>query len=130
MALKALGVGQGDIVFCSSLTFAASCNPIIYQNVIPVFIDRDPKRWNVSPLVLAKAFEKYTPNAVIVVNFYGRSADMDKIEAICDSYHVPIIEDVAESLGATYKGKPSGTLGKFGIFSFLSNNILTTSKAA
>lgn len=127
LALIALGIGEGDIVFCSSLTFAASCNPIIYQNATPVFIDSEPESFNMSPVALEKAFKKYTPKAVIVVNLYGQSADMDKIKAICARHNVPIIEDAAESLGATYKGKMSGTFGKFGVYSFNGNKIITTS---
>lgn len=127
LALIALGVGEGDVVFCSSLTFAASCNPIIYQNATPVFIDSEPESFNMSPMALERAFKEYTPKAVIVVNLYGQSADMDKIKAICDRHNVPIIEDAAESLGATYKGKMSGTFGKFGVYSFNGNKIITTS---
>lgn len=127
LALKALGAGDGDFIFCTSLTFAASCNPIMYQNAIPVFIDSEPESFNMSPVALEKAFQEYTPKAVIVVNLYGQSADMDKIKAICDIHNVPIIEDAAESLGTTYKGKMSGTLGKFGIYSFNGNKIITTS---
>ena len=127
LALIALGIGEGDVVFCSSLTFAASCNPIIYQNAIPVFIDSEPESFNMSPIALENAFKKQKPKAVIVVNLYGQSADMDKIKAICDSYDVPIIEDAAESLGATYNDKMSGTFGKFGIYSFNGNKIITTS---
>ncbi|PCD09423.1 aminotransferase DegT [Peribacillus simplex] len=127
MALKALEVGQGDIVFCSSLTFSASANPIIYQNATPVFIDSEPNSWNMSPLALEKALKKYTPKAVIVVHLYGQSADMDPILEICKRFNVPCIEDSAESLGATYKGKMSGTLGEFGIYSFNGNKIITTS---
>lgn len=128
MALKYVGVGNGDVVFCSSLTFAASCNPIIYLNATPVFIDSEPESWNMSPAALQKAFEKYPkPKAVIVVNLYGQSADMDKIVGICERYNVPVIEDAAESLGAAYKGKQSGTIGKYGIFSFNGNKIITTS---
>lgn len=127
LALVGLGIGEGDIVFCSSLTFAASCNPIIYQNATPVFIDSEPDSFNMSPVALEKAFEDYKPKAVVVVNLYGQSADMDKIKAICDKHNVPIVEDAAESLGATYKGKMSGTFGKYGIFSFNGNKIITTS---
>lgn len=128
MALKAAGVGKGDIVFCSSFTFAASANPIIYQNAIPVFIDSDYETWNMSPKALEEAFEKY-PNvkAVIVVHLYGLSADMDKIMEICSKYNVPVIEDAAESLGTLYKGKQTGTFGEYGIFSFNGNKIITTS---
>ncbi|MDR2532788.1 MAG: DegT/DnrJ/EryC1/StrS family aminotransferase [Oscillospiraceae bacterium] len=128
MALKYIGVENGDVVFCSSLTFAASCNPIMYQNAVPVFIDSEPETWNMSSVALQKAFDKYpNPKAVIVVNLYGQSADMDKILEICDNYNVPIIEDAAESLGAIYKGKASGTFGKFGVLSFNGNKIITTS---
>lgn len=132
MALKAVGVKKGDKVFCSSLTFAASCNPIIYEGGIPVFIDSEPESHNMSPVALEKAFKAYEekgemPKAVIVVNLYGQSADMDKIMEICKKYNVPIIEDAAESLGATYKGKHSGTFGEYGIYSFNGNKIITTS---
>ncbi len=132
MALKAVGVKKGDKVFCSSLTFAASCNPIIYEGGIPVFIDSEPESHNMSPVALEKAFKAYEekgemPKAVIVVNLYGQSADMDKIMEICKKYNVPIIEDAAESLGATYKGKYSGTFGEYGIYSFNGNKIITTS---
>lgn len=127
MALKHLGVSQGDIVFCSSLTFAASCNPVIYQNATPVFIDSEEDTWNMSPFALEKAFEKFIPKAVIVVHLYGTPAKMNEIRRICDRYQVPIIEDAAESLGATYENQQTGTLGHFGIFSFNGNKIITTS---
>lgn len=127
LALVTLNVKEHDVVFCSSLTFAASCNPIIYQHAFPVFIDSEPNSYNMSPLALEKAFKEYLPKAVIVVNLYGQSADMDKIKTICDYYDVPFIEDAAESLGATYKGKMSGTFGKFGTYSFNGNKIITTS---
>jgi len=127
MALKAAGVKKGDIVFCQSLTFSATANPIIYLDAKPVFIDSDYETWNMSPEALEKAFEKYTPKAVIVVHLYGLSADMDKICAICKKHNVPLIEDAAESLGTTYKGKHTGTFGDYGIFSFNGNKIITTS---
>ena len=109
MALKALGIKEGDRVFCSSLTFAASCNPIIYEKGEPIFIDSEPESWNMSPVALKKAFiecekEGKLPKALVVVHLYGQSADMDKIKEICAEYNCPIIEDAAESLGATYKG--------------------------
>lgn len=128
LALKSAGVGQGDIVFCQSLTFSASANPIIYEKAIPVFIDSDYTSWNMCPLALEKAFKKY-PNvkAVMVVHLYGLSADMDKIVALCDEYNVALIEDAAESLGTTYKGQQSGTFGDYGIYSFNGNKIITTS---
>lgn len=128
MALKALDVKEGDIVFCSSLTFSATANPIIYQNATPVFIDCDRETWNMDPEALEKAFEKYpNPKAVVIVHLYGTPAKMDEIMAICNEHNVPLVEDAAESLGATYKGKQTGTFGKFGIFSFNGNKIITTS---
>lgn len=132
LALKSLGVGKGDIVFCSSLTFVASANPIIYQGATPVFIDSDYKTWNMSPKALQKAFDDEAknnklPKAVIVVNLYGQSANYDEILKICSKYNVQVIEDAAESLGAKYKGKQSGTLGDIGIYSFNGNKIITTS---
>lgn len=128
MALKAAGVGEGDIVFCPTLTFSATANPIIYQNAKPVFIDSDYETWNMSPKALEEAFKKY-PNvkAVIVVHLYGLSADMDKIMEICQKHNVTLIEDAAESLGTYYKGKHTGTFGDYGIFSFNGNKIITTS---
>jgi dTDP-4-amino-4,6-dideoxygalactose transaminase len=128
MALKAAGVGAGDIVFCSSLTFSATSNPIIYQNAIPVFIDSDYETWNMSPTALDRAFEIYPQvKAVIVVHLYGLAADMDKIAAVCKQHDVSLIEDAAESLGTTYKGRHTGTFGNYGIFSFNGNKIITTS---
>ncbi|MDU6295464.1 DegT/DnrJ/EryC1/StrS aminotransferase family protein [Clostridium celatum] len=132
LALKLIGINKGDLVFCSSLTFAASCNPIIYEGGQPVFIDSEIESLNMSPKALKKAFEFYEktgqrPKAVIVVHLYGQSADMDKIKEICDFYNTPIIEDAAESLGATYKGVMTGTIGKYGIYSFNGNKIITTS---
>ncbi|QLG38210.1 aminotransferase class I/II-fold pyridoxal phosphate-dependent enzyme [Paenibacillus sp. E222] len=132
LSLLLLNVQADDIVFCSSLTFAASANPILYQKATPVFIDSEPASWNMSPIALERAMKEYSakgkkPKAVIVVNLYGQSADYDPIEQICAEYEVPIIEDAAESLGATYKGKMSGTIGKFGVYSFNGNKIITTS---
>ncbi len=132
LALRLLSVGQGDIVFCSTLTFIASVNPALYLGAVPVFIDSEPGSWNMSPIALQKAFlaaEKSgrLPKAVIVVNLYGQSADMEPILKICNNYGVPVIEDAAESLGAVYNGKMSGAWGKFGIFSFNGNKIITTS---
>ncbi len=127
MALKAVGVGTGDIVFCQSLTFSATANPIIYQGAIPVFIDSNFETWNMDPELLEKAFEKYKPKAVIVVHIYGLSADMDKITEICRQHQVPLIEDAAESLGTLYKGKYTGTIGDYGVYSFNGNKIITTS---
>ena len=128
MALKAAGVGEGDIVFCSSLTFSASCNPIIYQNATPVFIDSEPDTWNMDPRALEKAFEKYlNPKAVVLVHLYGNPAKLDEIVKICKEHNTILIEDAAESLGSTYNGKHTGTFGKYGIYSFNGNKIITTS---
>lgn len=128
LALKAAGVGEGDIVFCPTLTFSATANPIIYQNAIPVFIDSDYETWNMSPKALEEAFEKYPEvKAVLVVHLYGLSADMDNIMEICKKHSVAVIEDAAESLGTYYKGKHTGTFGDYGIFSFNGNKIITTS---
>lgn len=132
LALILLDVQAGDTVFCSSLTFSASANPILYQGANPIFIDSDEDTWNMSPLALQTAFEEavksnHLPKALIVVNLYGQSADMDAITKITEQYGVPVIEDAAESLGTTYKGQKSGTLGKFGIYSFNGNKIITTS---
>jgi dTDP-4-amino-4,6-dideoxygalactose transaminase len=128
MALKAAEVGEGDIVFCQDLTFSATVNPIIYQNATPVFIDSNLETWNMDPEALKSAFKKY-PNvkAVIVVHLYGLSADIDPIIELCNKYNVTLIEDAAESLGTTYKGKYTGTFGKYGVFSFNGNKIITTS---
>ena len=131
LALKCLGVGSGDLAFCQSLTFSASANPIRYQGADPVFIDSN-HTWNLCPDALKKAFEKYIalgkkPKAVIVVHLYGLAADLDPILEICREYDVPLIEDAAESLGSFYKGKPTGTFGELGIYSFNGNKIITTS---
>lgn len=128
LALKAAGVDKGDIVFCQSLTFSATANPIIYQNAVPVFIDSDEKTWNMCPIALEKAFEKYPQvKAVIVVHLYGLSADLDPIIELCSKHDVTLIEDAAESLGTTYKGKHTGVFGDYGIYSFNGNKIITTS---
>ncbi|WP_399208741.1 DegT/DnrJ/EryC1/StrS family aminotransferase [Sutcliffiella horikoshii] len=132
LALSLLGVEKGDKIFCSTLTFVASANPILYQGAEPVFIDSEPDTWNMSPEALQNAFidalvRGKLPKAVIVVNLYGQSAKMDEITELCNHYGVPLVEDAAESLGSLYKGKPSGTFGEFGIFSFNGNKIITTS---
>ncbi|MFD1929253.1 DegT/DnrJ/EryC1/StrS family aminotransferase [Sporosarcina siberiensis] len=132
LALELVGIGQGDTVFCSSLTFVASANPILYLKAEPVFIDSEVETWNMSPDALATAMADAQaagklPKAVIVVNLYGQSAKMDELLEICNLYDVPMIEDAAESLGSSYKGKKSGTFGKFGIYSFNGNKIITTS---
>lgn len=132
LALILLGVNKGDTVFCSSLTFVASANPILYQGAEPIFIDSEPDTWNMSPAALETAFKdafhsNKLPKAVIIVSLYGQPAKMDELISICNKYHVPVIEDSAESLGSFYKGKASGTFGEFGIYSFNGNKIITTS---
>lgn len=126
LGLKALGVKKDDIVFVSDLTFSASVNPIIYESATPVFIDSEYATWNMSPKALRKAFEKYTPKAVIVVHLYGRAANMNEIVKICEEHNVPILEDAAEGLGTIYEGKYLGTFGKCGALSFNGNKIITT----
>lgn len=128
LALKLAGVKAGDKVFVSSLTFSATCNPITYEQAIPVFIDSEKDTWNMSPEALRKAFEKYPDTkVVVVVHLYGTPAKLDEIMEICKEHDAVLIEDAAESLGATYKGKMTGTFGKYGIYSFNGNKIITTS---
>ena len=132
LALMLVGVGAGDEVFCSTLTFSASANPIAYLGAKPVFIDSDRVSWNMDPEVLRTALAQRAkigklPKAVVVVHLYGQSADIDPILQACQEYDVPMIEDAAEALGATYKGRSPGTFGKVGIFSFNGNKIITTS---
>lgn len=132
LALKLLGVGRGDTVICSSFTFVASANPILYQDAVPVFIDSEPRTWNMCPVALKRALTALRqggvkPKAIIVVHLYGQSADMDAIMSLSREFDVPVVEDAAESLGAYYKGKHTGQFGHFGIFSFNGNKIITTS---
>lgn len=132
LALKWLNVKEGDVVFCSSLTFSGSCNSIMYEKATPVFIDCDYESWNISAKALKKAFERAKlqnklPKAVITVNLYGQSCDYDDIIEICRQYNTPIIEDAAESLGSKYKGINTGTFGSLSILSFNGNKIITTS---
>ena len=131
LAMELLGVGIGDNVICSSLTFSASANPICYQRATPVFVDCD-ETWTIDPNVLEDALKSgdaagRTTKAVIVVDLYGQCADYQPILGICDRYGVPLVEDAAEALGATYKGRPSGGFGRLGVFSFNGNKIITTS---
>ncbi|GGE30509.1 putative pyridoxal phosphate-dependent aminotransferase EpsN [Pullulanibacillus camelliae] len=132
LSLALLNLEPGDKVFCSTLTFIASANPILYERAIPVFIDSEPDSWNMSPQALERALreadqQNTLPKAVIVVNLYGQSAKYAEILALCQHYDITVIEDAAESLGATYKGQASGTFGRFGIYSFNGNKIITTS---
>jgi len=132
LALRLAGVRQGERVVCSTLTFVGSVNPVLYLGGEPVFIDSEPGSWNMSPEALQRALEEMNkenrlPRAAVVVNIYGQCADMDSINQICRRYGITVIEDAAESLGATYRGKMSGNLGYYGIFSFNGNKIITTS---
>jgi len=132
LALLLLGVGAGDEVFCSDLTFAATAFAITYVGASPVFLDCDRGSWNMDPGLFEEALEARArrgklPKAVIVVDLYGQSADWDPILAACEQCGVPVIEDAAEALGATYKGRPVGGFGRFGVFSFNGNKIITTS---
>lgn len=132
LALRMMGAGPGDEVFCSDLTFSASANPIVYEGAKPVFIDCDRATWNMDPARLAEALEDRArqgrrPKAVILVHLYGQSADIDPVLELCERHGVVLIEDAAEALGATYKGAAPGTRGRMGIFSFNGNKIITTS---
>ena len=127
LSLEVLGVKKDDFVFCSDLTFVASANAIAYLGAIPIFIDSEKKSWNMCPESLEKAFKKYSPKAVIVTDIYGQSADYHEIVKICEKYSVPIIEDAAESLGASFAEKKCGSFGEMAIVSFNGNKIITTS---
>jgi dTDP-4-amino-4,6-dideoxygalactose transaminase len=132
LALLLAGVGHGDEVLVSTLTFSASVNPIAYLGGRPVLIDSERCSWNLDPNLLAESIERKVrqgkpPKAVVPVHLYGQSADMDPILEICNRYEIPVIEDAAEALGATYHGRAPGILGKAGIFSFNGNKIITTS---
>lgn len=133
LALIVMGIGPGDRVFVSDLTFVASVNPIRYVGAEPIFIDCERESWNMDPLLLEEALEKAAkknelPKAVVVVHLYGQSANLDAITKICDRFSVPILEDAAEALGAKRAGQPHpGTIGKMGFFSFNGNKIITTS---
>lgn len=128
MAVKLAGIKQGEKVFCSDMTFAATVNPVVYEKAIPVFIDTEADTWNMDPVALEKAFEKYPEVRVVVIaHLYGTPAKMDEIRAVCEKYNAIIIEDAAESLGATYKGIQTGTFGKYNCVSFNGNKIITGS---
>ena len=128
MAVKLAGVKPGDKVFCTDMTFDASVNPIVYEGGVPIFIDTEYDTWNMDPRALEKAFELYPDVKVVVLaNLYGTPAKMDEIVAICKAHGAVIIEDAAESLGATYKGKQTGTFGTYNAISFNGNKIITGS---
>jgi dTDP-4-amino-4,6-dideoxygalactose transaminase len=132
LALLLIGVKQGDEVLCSTFTFSASANPITYCGAAPVFIDSDAATWNLDPQLLGEELQACRkkgkiPRALIVVDLYGQCADYDPILKVCAEYGVPVIQDAAEALGATYKGKSAGSFGDMGVFSFNGNKIITTS---
>lgn len=132
LALRLIGLQPGDEVICSTLTFIATASPITFLGASPVFIDCEPQSWNLDPHLLEVELRRRAqlgtlPKAVLLVHLYGQSADLDPILALCNRYEIPLIEDAAEALGATYKGKAPGTLGRIGIYSFNGNKIITTS---
>jgi dTDP-4-amino-4,6-dideoxygalactose transaminase len=132
LGLTLLGVGVGDLVFCSTFTFAATANAIRYCNAEPVFIDSDEDSWNMDPNLLQEELERAAsrgklPKAAVVVDLYGQPADYERIEAVCARFEVPLIEDAAEALGASHRGKRAGGFGVFAILSFNGNKIITTS---
>ncbi len=132
LALKLIGIGPGDTVICPTFTFCATANPIAYEGATPVFIDSEPETWNMDPELLREELRERIrrsrlPKAVICVDLYGQCADYDRITAICAEYEVPLVEDAAEALGATYRSSPAGNFGLCGVFSFNGNKIITTS---
>ncbi len=132
LALRLVGIEPGDEVICSTLTFIATASPITYLGAKPIFIDSDRTSWNMNPDLLRETLAKQAhqgklPKAVVVVHLYGQSADLSPIVNACNEYEIPLIEDAAEALGATYKGRSPGTFGRIGIFSFNGNKIITTS---
>ena len=128
LAAVLAGVEPGDTVFCQDLTFAASVNPVLYQQARPVFIDSERSSWNLDPLLVRKAIEQYgVPKAVIAVHLYGSPADMTELETVCGQYGITLIEDAAEALGSEWEGRKCGTFGDFGVLSFNGNKVITTS---
>jgi pyridoxal phosphate-dependent aminotransferase EpsN len=131
LGLRLLGVGPGDEVFCPTFTFVATANPVRYLGAEPVFLDSDCASWNLDPNLLKEALRDRAargrlPRAVVPVHLYGQPADMDPILQVCARYEVPVLEDAAEALGGLYRGKPAGTLGQVGAFSFNGNKVITT----
>jgi dTDP-4-amino-4,6-dideoxygalactose transaminase len=132
LALIMLGVGAGDEVLCSSFTFSASANPICYVGATPVFVDCESDTWNIDPVMLERAIQDRIslgskPKALVLVHLYGMPAKLEEIQAVCARYEVPLIEDAAEALGSTYRGRALGTFGVMGVLSFNGNKIITTS---
>ena len=132
LALIECGVTHGDEVICQSMTFSASANPIAYQGATPVFVDSEPDTWNICPVALEEAIKDRIakgkiPKAIVAVHLYGMPFKVDEVMAVANKYSIPVIEDAAEALGSTYKGKSCGTFGRFGVLSFNGNKIITTS---
>ena len=128
LAMKLAGIKRGDKVFCSDMTFSATVNPVVYEGGIPIFIDSEYETWNMDPRALEKAFKKYPDVKVVVVaHLYGTPGKIDEIKTICDKYNAILIEDAAESFGATYKGKQTGSFGTYNVISFNGNKIITGS---
>ncbi len=132
LALIILGIGKGDEVICSTFTFSGSCNPIVYQSAVPVFVDSESESWNMDPQLLEQAIKeriklKKKPKAIIVVHLFGMPARMEEIMSIARQYEIPVIEDAAEALGSEYQNRKAGTIGDIGVFSFNGNKIITTS---
>ena len=132
LALIECGVGHGDEVICQSMTFSATANPIAYQGATPVFVDSEAETWNICPIALEEAIKDRiakgkTPKAILAVHLYGMPYKVDEVHAVAEKYNIPVIEDAAEALGSTYKGRAAGTFGRFGALSFNGNKIITTS---
>lgn len=128
LAVKLAGIKPGEKVFCSDMTFSATVNPVVYEGGVPVFIDTEYDTWNMDPAALEKAFELYPEVRVVVMaHLYGTPAKMEELKAVCDRHHARIIEDAAESMGATYKGVQTGTFGNYNAISFNGNKIITGS---
>ena len=128
MAVKLAGVKPGDKVICTDMTFSATINPVVYEGGVPVFIDTEYDTWNMDPIALEKAFELYPEvKVVVLVHLYGTPGKVDEIKAVCKKHNVIIIEDAAESLGASYKGVQTGTFGDYNAISFNGNKIITGS---
>lgn len=128
LAMKLAGIKRGDYVFCSDMTFAATVNPVVYEGGIPIYIDSEYETWNMDPKSLEKAFKLYPQVKVVVIaHLYGTPGKIDELKAICDKHGAIIVEDAAESLGATYKGEQTGKFGTYNVISFNGNKIITGS---